>query len=169
MFLFFGEGGTFAAFVSRRFSEKAREMHVFFVIFLTMVTNYRDLEGEYFHKIGEGGGGGGSGDEEREKVPLVLLKWGGGGGRSDRFLDNSDSFDKHISPLIAFSHWMLCFGAIFAIFDFRPCHCLMNVFSHGWLSKVITCNYSHRGEISLSYDIWHLPFIELVYDIIRVE
>ena len=35
--------------------------------------------------------------------------------------------------------------------------------------KVITCNYSYRGGISLSYDILHLPSIELVYDIIRVE
>ena len=54
--------------------------------------------GYIFHKIG------GSGDEERAKVPLILRKWGGGV-RGDRNLDNkSDSFDKHVSPLIAFSH-----------------------------------------------------------------
>ena len=54
--------------------------------------------GYIFHKIGE--------NEERAKVPLILRKWGGGGGvRGDRNLDNnSDSFDKHVSPLIAFSH-----------------------------------------------------------------
>ena len=35
--------------------------------------------------------------------------------------------------------------------------------------KVITCNYSYRRWISLSYDIRHLPSIEVVYDIIRDE
>ena len=79
-----------------------------------MVTNYQDLEGYIFHKIG------GSGDEERAKVALIMRKWGGGGVRGDRNLDNNcDSFDKHVSPLIVFSHWLLCFGAIlqFLIFD----------------------------------------------------
>ena len=40
--------------------------------------------------------------------------------RSDKNLDNnSESFDKHVSPLIECSHWLLCFGAIlqFLIFD----------------------------------------------------
>ena len=59
------------------------------------------------------GGGGGSGDEERAKVPLILGKWVGGVRG-----DNSDSFDKHVSPLIAFSHWLLCFGAILQFFIF---------------------------------------------------
>ena len=56
--------------------------------------------GYIFHKIG------GSGDEERAKVPLIMRKWGGGGGvRGDINLDNNcDSFDKHVSPLIVFSH-----------------------------------------------------------------
>ena len=43
---------------------------------------------------------------------------GGGGVKSDRNLDNSDSFDKHVSQLIAFSHWLLCFGAILPYFIF---------------------------------------------------
>ena len=43
-----------------------------------------------------------------------MRKWGGGV-RGDRNLDNN----KHASPLMAFSHWLLCFGAIlqFLIFD----------------------------------------------------
>ena len=54
------------------------------------------------------------------KGPPDSAEVGGGGVRGDRNLDNnSDSFDKHVSPLIAFSHWLLCFGAIlqFLIFD----------------------------------------------------
>ena len=35
--------------------------------------------------------------------------------------------------------------------------------------KVITCNYSYRVWISLSYDIWHLPSIEVVYNVTRDE
>ena len=35
--------------------------------------------------------------------------------------------------------------------------------------KLITCNYSYRRGISLSCGILHLPSMELVYDIIRVE
>ena len=67
-----------------------------------MVTNYRDLGGTFSTRWG---GGGGSGDEERAKVPLILRKVGGGGARGDRNLDNnSDSFDKNVSPLRAFSH-----------------------------------------------------------------
>ena len=70
------------------------------------------------------GGGGGWGYSS----PLDL-RWGGwskkkisagnrgGGVRSDRNLDNNcDSFDKHVSPLIAFSHWLLCFGVILPFF-----------------------------------------------------
>ena len=55
-----------------------------------------------------------------QKVPLILRKWGGGGGRSDRNLDNnSESFDKHVSPLTVF-YWLLCFGAILPFFIFDP-------------------------------------------------
>ena len=61
-----------------------------------------------------------------QRSPVILRKWGGGGGvRGYRTLDNnSDSFDKHVSPLIA------VFWCNFAIFDSRPYHCLTNVFSH---------------------------------------
>ena len=38
------------------------------------------------------------------KGPPDSTEVGGGGVRSDRNLDNSDSFDKHVSLLIAFSH-----------------------------------------------------------------
>ena len=53
------------------------------------------------------------------KGPPDSTEVGGGGVRSDRNLDNkSESFDKHVSPLIVF-YWLLCFGAIlqFLIFD----------------------------------------------------
>ena len=72
-----------------------------------------------------------------QRSPVILRGGGGGGVRGYRNLDcnNSDSFDKHVSPLIAFSHWLLCFWCNFAIFDSRPCHCLMNVFSHAWISR----------------------------------
>ena len=54
------------------------------------------------------------------KGPPDSTEVGGGGGvRSDINLDNnSESFDKHVSPLIVF-YWLLCFGAIlqFLIFD----------------------------------------------------
>ena len=39
------------------------------------------------------------------KGPPDSTEVGGGGGRSDRNLDNnSESFDKHVSPLIECSH-----------------------------------------------------------------
>ena len=56
--------------------------------------------------------------------------------RGDRNLDNnSDSFDKYISLLLAFFSLIAVFWCDFAIFDFRPCHCSMNVFSHAWISR----------------------------------
>ena len=54
-----------------------------------------------------------------QRSPWFYGSGGGGGVRSDRNLDNnSESFDKHVSPLIVF-YWLLCFGAIlqFLIFD----------------------------------------------------
>ena len=53
------------------------------------------------------------------KGPPDSMEVGGGGVISYRNLDNnSESFDKHVSPLIVF-YWLLCFGAIlqFLIFD----------------------------------------------------
>ena len=109
---FLGEGGYLCGVCLRRFPKKAREMH----IFCKKSNGYQlpTSRGYILHKIG------GSGDEEWAKVPLILWKGGGGAMRSDRNLDhNFDSFDKHVPPLIAFSHWFLCFGAIlqFLIFD----------------------------------------------------
>ena len=47
------------------------------------------------------------------KGPPDATEVGGGGVRSDRNLgNNSESFDKHVSPLIECSHCLLCFGAI---------------------------------------------------------
>ena len=96
--------GAFGAFGLRRFPEKARERGVFGKNKQKtkqnkqkqsnkqwMVTNYQDREfmgkeqrSPWFYQSGGGGGGGEEG--------------------SDRNWDNSDSFDKHVSSLIAFSH-----------------------------------------------------------------
>ena len=102
---------------------------------------------------------GGSGDEEWAKVPLILRKWGGGGEKVTENLDNnSESFDKHVSPLIEFSIDCCVFGAILQFLIFDPVIVLMNVFSQAWISRSSLAIILIEEEFlfHMIYDTYHL-------------
>ena len=64
-----------------------------------MVTNDRDLGVQFPQDRGV------QVMRDEQRSPIFCGGGGGGGVRGDINLDNnSDSFDKHVSPLIAFSH-----------------------------------------------------------------
>ena len=104
--------------------------------------------GYIFNKIG------GSGDEEWAKVPLILRKWAERV-RSDRNLDNnSESFDKHVSPLIECSHWLLWFGAILQ-FLFSTLSLFNECVQSRVNFKIITCNFILIEEEFLFHMVYY--------------
>ena len=48
------------------------------------------------------------------------------------------------------------FWCDFAIFDFRPCHCLMNVFSHAWISRSSLAIIEEEFLFHMVYYTYHL-------------
>ena len=108
--------------------------------------------GYIFHKIGGSGG-----EELRAKVPLILRKWGGGERwRTLRqqlwFFRQARLFIDSVFSLIA------VFWCDFAIFDFRPCHCSMNVFSHALILRSYLAIILIEEEFffHMIYDTYHL-------------
>ena len=96
-----GKGGILGAFFLEKFPENARERVFFVVVNKHIVTNYRDRGYIFQRNIG------GSGDGGTSTGPLILREWWGEGrgrGESDTNWYNSDSFDMHVSSLIALSH-----------------------------------------------------------------
>ena len=121
-----------------------------------MVTNHQDQGGKFSHHRGI--------QVMRKEQRFPWFGGSGRGVRGDRNLDNNSWFfwQARLSidscVLVRFSNFWFSTLPLFN-------ECVQSCMNF----KVMTCNYCYRRLISLSYDIWHFPSFELVYDIIRVE
>ena len=123
-----GKGGILGCVFLGKISRECPGKGVFCCCKQAIVTNYRDRGYIFQRNIG------GSGDGGTSTGPLILREWWGEG-REGYWYNNSDSFDMHVSSLIALSHWLSVFWCDFAMFCFGVCHCLMTVFSHVWILR----------------------------------
>ena len=131
-----GEGGTFIFGICL---EKISRESPIMRVFVCVKSNGYQLprsRGYISHKIW--GGGGGFRWWGTSKGPLILRilrKWGGGWEVTRLRQQLWFFWQARLSTVSVFSS-IAVFWCDFAIFDFRPCHCLMNVFSHAWISRL---------------------------------
>ena len=123
---FLGEGGTFAAFVSRRFPRKPGKCVCFVKSNGYQLSRSR---GYIFNKIRGFRWWGMS------KVPPDSTEVGGPGEKWQKLRQQLWIFWQARLSIDRVFSLIAVFWCDFAIFDFRLCHCLMNVFSHAWISR----------------------------------